>query len=150
MNYNKNQSMVLTGEPTPQAVIYKNESHKLNQAFPVKSGKTIIQGQPVKLNTDGTIEAYIGEGQYLGIATTNSENTATTENATDIEVTVMVSGYAIVYGLSNGTITAGPVVPAGEPESDKQYVKYKQGTDDKFLALNTADAADELIQILIR
>lgn len=140
----------MTGEPTPQAVIYKSESHKLNQAFPVKKGKTIIQGQPVKLNDDGTIEAYIGEGQYIGIATTNSENPAYPASTLGIEVTVMVSGYAIVYGLSNGTIKAGPVVPAGEPESDKQYVKYNQGIDDKFLALNTADAADELIQILIR
>lgn len=140
----------MTGEPTPQAVIYKNESHKLNQAFPVKKGKTIIQGQPVKLNEDGTIEAYIGEGQYIGIATTNSENPAYPASTLGIEVTVMVSGYAIVYGLSNGTIKAGPVVPAGEPESDQQYVKYNQGIDGKFLALNTAESADELIQILIR
>lgn len=43
------------GSRTPQAVIYKSESHKLHQAFPVKSGDTIVQGQPVKLNNDGTI-----------------------------------------------------------------------------------------------
>lgn len=35
------------GSRTPQAVIYKSESHKLHQAFPVKKGDTIVQGQPV-------------------------------------------------------------------------------------------------------
>ena len=29
------------GSRTPQAVIYKSESHKLHQAFPVKKGDTI-------------------------------------------------------------------------------------------------------------
>ena len=49
------------GGRTPQAVIYKSESHKLHQAFPVKSGDTIVQGQPVKLNDDGTISPYTGQ-----------------------------------------------------------------------------------------
>ena len=63
------------GGRTPQAVIYKSESHKLHQAFPVKDGDTIVQGQPVKLNTDGTISPYTGdEGEvYLGIAVNYSK-----------------------------------------------------------------------------
>lgn len=48
------------GGRTPQAVVYKSESHKLHQAFPVKKGDTIVQGQAVKLNEDGTISPYTG------------------------------------------------------------------------------------------
>ena len=32
------------GSRTPQAVIYKSESHKLHQAFPVKKGDTMDNG----------------------------------------------------------------------------------------------------------
>ena len=46
---------------------YKSESHKLHQAFPVKKDEVILQGQPVQLNNDGTIQAYFGTGIYLGI-----------------------------------------------------------------------------------
>ena len=73
MQYNKDQAMTIMGASTPKPVIFKSESHKLHQAFLVADGKTILQGMPVKLNTDGTIEPYYGTGVYIGIATTNSE-----------------------------------------------------------------------------
>ena len=154
MIYHNPQKMVKVGVPTPQAVIYKSESHKLHQAFPVKAGQTIVQGQPVQLNEDGTVQGYFGKkesqsGYYLGIAVTDSVNPAYPPTEAGSEVTVMVKGFAVVYGLSNGTIKAGPVIPAELPE-DSQYVKYNQGTDEGFLALNTASDAGELIQILVR
>ena len=40
MRYNNPQKMVVTGQPTPQTVIYKIESHKLHQSFPVKANRT--------------------------------------------------------------------------------------------------------------
>lgn len=149
MIYNKPQMMAKVGMPTPQAVIYKSESHKLHQAFPVNPGKTIIQGMPVKLNEDGTIEMYAGEGVYLGIAVTDSKFPAYPGD----EVTVMMEGFAVVYGLSNGEIKASYVIPdkTANPAEDSQYIKYnQQATDSPFIALNTATAAGELIQILVK
>lgn len=151
--YNNPQIMAKVGVLTPKVVIYKSESHKLHQAFPVKSGETIVQGQPVQLNEDGTIQGYFGKKEtpayYIGVAVTDSLNPAYPAGESGNEVTVMVEGFTIVYGLSNGTIKAGPVIPAELPE-DSQYVKYNQGTDESFLALNTASGEGELIQILIK
>lgn len=90
------------GGRTPQAVIYKSESHKLHQAFPVKDGDTIVQGQPVKLNTDGTISPYTGaEGEvYLGIAVNYSKYPAYPATAAGVEVTVMMEGFAVIHGIA--------------------------------------------------
>lgn len=151
MRYNNPQQMVVTGQPTPQTVIYKSESHKLHQAFPVKSGEILVQGQPVKMFKDGTVGAYFNDdnGFYLGIAVTDSIYPAYPPQEQGYEVTVMVEGFAVIYGLSNGKIEAGPVAPA-ELSEDSQYVKYNQGVDGKFLAISTATVADELIQILVK
>lgn len=151
MNYNNPQLMASVGMPTPQTVIYKSESHKLCQAFPVKEGQTIVQGQPVYLNQDGTISPFFGTGNeiYLGIALTNSEYPAYPPAPAGVEVTVMVDGFAIVYGMSNGEIKAGPVTPDNLP-ADSQYVYYNQGIENRFIALNTASAKGELIQILVK
>ena len=148
VTFNNPQDMTLVGQKTPQAVIYKSESHKLHQAFVVKTGENVIQGQPVQINEDGTIQAWKTGGHYIGIAITDSYHPAYPGN----EVTVAVRGFAIVYGLSNGTITAGPVTPDPTyPVDDtNMYVKYNQGVDDTFIALNTASAAGELIQVLVR
>ena len=63
------------GSRTPQAVIYKSESHKLHQAFPVKKDDIIVQGQPVKLNNDGTISPYTGaEGEIPYYAILEEKN----------------------------------------------------------------------------
>lgn len=148
VTFNNPQDMTLVGQKTPQAVIYKSESHKLHQAFVVKTGENVIQGQPVQINEDGTIQAWKTGGHYIGIAITDSYHPAYPGN----EVTVAVRGFAIVYGLSNGTITAGPVTPdpTSPVDDTNMYVKYNQGVDDTFIALNTASAAGELIQVLVR
>lgn len=145
---NNPQDMALVGTKTPQAVIYKSESHKLHQAFVVKEGQTIIQGQPVQINEDGTIQPWKKDGHYIGIAMTDSEFPAYPGN----EVTVAVRAFAVTYGLSNGEIKAGPVTPdeTNPVDDTKMYIKYNQGIDDTFIALNTASAAGELIQVLIR
>lgn len=145
MPFNNPQDMTLVGVKTPQTVVFKSESHKLHQAFVVKEGSVIIQGQPVKLNDDGTIEGYTGEGHYLGIAMTDSVYPCYPGS----EVTVAVEGFAIVYGIANGTIKCGPVVPAELPTKDSRYVKYNQGIDTTFMAINTAEAGD-LIQVLVK
>lgn len=149
---NNSQDMALVGQKTPQAVIYKSESHKLHQAFVVKTGENIIQGQPVQINEDGTIQAWKKEKDggrpYIGIAVTDSYYPAYPGN----EVTVAVRGFMVVYGLSNGEIKAGPVTPdpTAPVDDTNTYIKYNQGTDDEFIALNTASSAGELIQVLVR
>ena len=152
MQYNKDQQMTLMGVATPKTVIHKSESHKLHQAFPVKSGETILQGMPVQINTDGTISPYYGTGVYVGVAITNSEYPSYEANNGLVEVTVAVEGYIIVCGLSQAALNAGAVTPA-ELKDDQRYVSYKAATNDtnpKFIALQKAEAADELIHVLIR
>lgn len=157
MNYTDNQPMHRVGRPTPQTVIFKSESHKLHQAFPVakeESGKNkvVVPGQPVKLNADGTIEAYFGTGIYLGIAVTGSEYPCYPQGSLGSEVTVAVEGYMVVYATAKAAITAGAVVPSALA-ADSQYVTYEQdadNTDPKFIAISTAAEAGELIQVLIR
>lgn len=152
MKFNNLQTMAKVGTPTPKAVIHKSESYKLHQAFPVKSGQTIIQGQPVALNTDGTIQPYYGTGVFLGIAVTNSEYPAYPATDLGVEVTVMVQAYAIVYGLAQAALDAGPVVPVSLSE-DSIYVTYKRDEAEghpTFISINPATEANELIQILVR
>ena len=152
IKFNNPQDMALVGQKTPQAVIYKSESHKLHQAFVVKTGENIIQGQPVQINEDGTIQAWKKEKDggrpYIGIAVTDSYYPAYPGN----EVTVAVRGFMVVYGLSNGEIKAGPVTPdpTAPVDDTNTYIKYNQGIDDEFIALNTASSAGELIQVLVR
>lgn len=150
MKYNDPQQMALTGVKTPQAVIYKSESHKLCQAFPVKEGQTIIQGQPVALNNDGTIQGYAGTGIYLGIAITDSEFPAYPGN----EVTVMMEGFAVVYGVATAAVVTGYVTPSA-PDEDSLYTKYTNTassgtTASNFIAISAADAANDLIQVLVK
>lgn len=150
---NKNQLLHRVGIPTPQTVIYKSESHKLHQAFPAKKegekAVEIVPGQAVKLNTDGTIEPYVGDGVYLGIAVTYSRIPAYPEGAVGPEVTVMVEAFAVVYGVASGTVACGYVEPEAKAEDDL-YVPYKAGNDTKFVNITPEAEAGELIQILIR
>ena len=152
MKYTKDQQMTLMGVATPKTVIHKSESHKLHQAFPVKSGDVIIQGMPVQINADGTISPYYGTGVYIGVAITDSEYPAYDKNNGYVEVTVAVEGYIIVCGLAQAALNAGAVIPA-ELKDDNRYVSYKTATDTdnpKFIALQKAESADELIHVLIR
>lgn len=143
------------GGRTPQAVIYKSESHKLHQAFPVKDGDTIVQGQPVKLNTDGTISPYIGvESEvYLGIAVNYSKYPAYPATAAGVEVTVMMEGFAVIHGIAKAEIKqTGYVQPDGTLDTSDTYPKFStstSGAETKFIALNVADM-DDLVQILVK
>ena len=150
LKINKNQRMTLLGEKTPQATVYKHESHKLHQAFNVKSGDNILQGMPVKLNTDGTVSPYTGTGLYIGIAITDNITPAYPQPS--VEVTVMVEGFAIVYGKASAQVSATGALVPGAAQANDPYVPYapdNAATDPKFIALSTAEA-NELIQVLIK
>ena len=132
------------GSRTPQAVIYKSESHKLHQAFPVKKGDIIVQGQPVKLNNDGTISPYTGaEGEmYIGIAIGYSQHPAYPPTAAGAEVTVMVQGYTVIHGIAKQEVaTTGYVQTEGTLDDSGIFPYYSpsaSNAETPFLAINMA------------
>lgn len=143
------------GGRTPQAVIYKSESHKLHQAFPVKDGNPVVQGQPVKLNTDGTISPYTGaeDEVYLGIAVNYSKYPAYPATAVGVEVTVMMEGFAVIHGIAKDDITTtGYVQTDGTLDASGTYPHFSpsvSGAETKFIAINNAEMGD-LVQILVK
>lgn len=151
------------GGTTPRVVIYKSESHKLHQAFPVKASVKIYAGNPVAITTDGTIEllTQANEANYLGIAVTDNNNPAYKEsaNAGPVEVTVAVQGFMIINAISEADLNAGPVEIGTGMDATNHFTKFKTftqaGADDatrpvNFISLTKASAKDELIQVLCK
>lgn len=151
------------GGTTPRVVIYKSESHKLHQAFPVKASVKIYAGNPVAITTDGTIELLTeaNEANYLGIAVTDNNNPAYKEsaNAGPVEVTVAVQGFMIINAISEAALTAGPVEIGTGMDDTNHFTKFKTFTQAgdaaatrpvNFISLTKASAKDELIQVLCK
>lgn len=150
---------------TPRVVIYKSESHKLHQAFPVKaSEKKIYAGNPVAITMDGTIELLTkdNEANYLGIAVTDNNNPAypahkESANADSVEVTVAVQGFMIINAISEAALGAGPVKIGTGMDDTNHFTKFKTFTSAdaatspvNFISLTKAEAGDELIQVLCK
>lgn len=149
------------GGTTPRVVIYKSESHKLHQAFPVKASVKIYAGNPVAITTDGTIELLTkaNEANYLGIAVTDNINPAYKEsaNAGPMEVTVAVQGFMIINAISEAALNAGPVEIGTGMDATNHFTKFKTFTQAdaatrpvNFISLTKASAKDELIQVLCK
>ena len=151
------------GGTTPRVVIYKSESHKLHQAFPVKASVKIYAGNPVAITLDGTIELLTkaNEANYLGIAVTDNLNPAYKEsaNAGSVEVTVAVQGFMIINAISEAALNAGPVEIGTGRDATDQFTKFKTFTQAdaasatrpvNFISLTKASAKDELIQVLCK
>lgn len=152
------------GGTTPRVVIYKSESHKLHQAFPVKASVKIYAGNPVAITADGTIELLTkdNEANYLGIAVTDNNNPAYKEsaNAGPVEVTVAVQGFMIINAISaEAALNAGPVEIGTGMDDTNHFTKFKTFTQAgadaatrpvNFISLTKASAKDELIQVLCK
>lgn len=151
------------GGTTPRVVIYKSESHKLHQAFPVKDSVKIYAGNPVAITPDGKIELLTkaNEVNYLGIAVTDNINPAYKEsaNAGSVEVTVAVQGFMIINAISEAALMAGPVEIGTGMDATNHFTKFKTfpqaGADVatrpmNFISLTKASAKDELIQVLCK
>ena len=158
---NNPQPLRAVGSATPQTVIFKSESHKLHQAFAVKVTEgvvdEIVPGQAVKLNSDGTISPYTGSGIYLGIAVTDSLNPCYPDGALGPEVTVMVEGFAIIYGKAKVGVSnmacvyvAPAAKTAGELYAPYDVTASSGATESHFINLTPGADAGELIQILVR
>lgn len=144
--------LTLLGEKTPRVVVYKSESHKLHQAFTVVEGKTIVKGQPVMLNANGSIEPYDGEGIYLGIAVTDTLNPAyKAQRNFPVEVTVMVEAFCICNWVAKADMTTcGYVqVTADEPLGGRFPLIESTTDETKFINLTQASAG-ETVEVLIR
>ena len=150
---NKNVPLTLMGEQTPKVVIFKSESHKLCEAFNVAEGKTIIKGMAVALNEDGNITPFTGaEGEvYLGIAITDNVNPAyRAQRNFPVEVTVMVEAFAVVHKVSDGEVKPGYVKPTGTV-INKMYEEVAQSTTEtKFISIDAADDANQILRVLVR
>lgn len=150
---NKNVPLTLMGEQTPKVVIFKSESHKLCEAFNVAEGKTIIKGMAVALNEDGNITPFTGaEGEvYLGIAITDNVNPAyRAQRNFPVEVTVMVEAFAVVHKVSNGEVKPGYIKPTGTV-INKMYEEVAQSTTEtKFISIDAADDANQILRVLVR
>lgn len=151
------------GGTTPRVVIYKSESHKLHQAFPVKASVRIYAGNPVAITTEGTIEllTQANEANYLGIAVTDNSNPAYKEsaNAGSVEVTVAVQGFMIINAISETALSAGPVEMGTGMDATNHFTKFKTFTQAaaaavtrpvNFISLTKASAKGELIQVLCK
>lgn len=153
------------GGTTPRVVIYKSESHKLHQAFPVKDFVKIYAGNPVAITPDGKIELLTkdNEANYLGIAVTDNNNPAYKEstNAGPVEVTVAVQGFMIINAISaEANLNAGPVEIGTGMDATNHFTKFKTFTQAdaaatatrpvNFISLTNASAKDELIQVLCK
>lgn len=152
------------GGTTPRVVIYKSESHKLHQAFPVKDSVKIYAGNPVAITPDGKIELLTAanEANYLGIAVTDNTNPAYKEsaNAGPVEVTVAVQGFMIINAISEAALNAGPVEIGTGMDDTNHFTKFiktftQAGADAvtrpvNFISLTKASAKDELIQVLCK
>lgn len=150
---NKNVPLTLMGEQTPKVVIFKSESHKLCEAFNVAEGKTIIKGMAVALNEDGNITPFTGAAGevYLGIAITDNVNPAyRAQRNFPVEVTVMVEAFAVVHKVSNGEVKPGYVKPTGTV-INKMYEEVAQSiTETKFISIDAADDANQILRVLVR
>jgi hypothetical protein len=149
------------GGTTPRVVIYKSESHKLHQAFPVKASVNIYAGNPVAITADGTIELLTNgnEANYLGIAVTDNINPAYKEsaNAGSVEVTVAVQGFMIINAISGTALGAGPVEIGTGMDDTNHFTRFNAFTEAEaatrpvnFISLTQASKEDELIQVLCK
>lgn len=150
---NINVPLLLAGENTPRVVIYKDESHKLHEAFNVKDSAVILKGMPVSLTTEGTIEPYTGaDGQiYLGVAVTDSINPAYKEQRNySLEVTVAVEAYMTCNYVAKAAMDCGYVKPTGNLVNN-HFIEVEASTDEtKFICISPAEEANEVVRVLIR
>lgn len=151
------------GGTTPRVVIYKSESHKLHQAFPVEDSVSIYAGNPVAITSEGKIELLTkdNEASYLGIAVTDNINPAYkgSANARPMEVTVAVQGFMIINAISEDTLDAGPVEIGTGIDDTRHFTKFKTFPQAEaasatrpvnFISLTKASVKGELIQVLCK
>lgn len=127
------------------------ESHKMFLEFTV--GSAVQLGQPVALNTDGTIRPWVaadGRVKHIGYAYNSGY-------ATNL-VTVYMRAYHLQYAVSLGIVTAGPATCTGYSSTEvgttgiSGYNIYGNTTDpllQQGWILSPASGANQLIRVAL-
>lgn len=155
-----NGRMTLFGDETPKSPIYKHESHKLHQAasFVVTPTTPILQATPCLINTTGDWVPFAAGNELsdiIGYAFTNSEYPAYGESRqASYEVTIVASGYMVIYGVADEDLDAGWCEPTGGYSTDGNYHLYQQMTStdpaDKRICCLVPCSAGELTTFLVK
>lgn len=140
--------ITILGEQTKTIFLKGIENHKLHQEFEVGAGQTIKKGQPVILDTDGTVKPAAATEK-----TNNIIGWSIHDGAAEEFITVGMRAMAIVWASPNGAVDAGPVAYNGMNITDGMYNAFKAiGDDDDALAgwqLDKATAKDEMVRVAV-
>lgn len=129
------------GQESKTVFIHDVENHKLHLEFTVAAGQAVKKGQPLILNTDGTVQA----------AAANVDRTAVIgyaihDAAAEELVTAGMRAYAVVIGSSAGALDAGAVKYAGYDGTNEYNQYVALGASEEGLAtawaLEAAAGAD--------
>lgn len=136
------------GTVTPPAVFLSVEIHKFHQAFTPSAD--IKAGQPVKLNTDGTIAPIVSGTDARDLMIGIAMNDIT--QASGLECTIIMRAYALVQAISSAACATGPVKYGGYDSTNLRiiYVHAIVGTDVTWgHALNAATATGQILDVAI-
>lgn len=159
--------MALTkfGEVTKTLFLKGIEMHKLHHEFEVGEGSVVKKGQPVVLNSDGTVKpAAVKEPRrnIIGYSIHNGEE--------EEYVTVGMKAFGIVWATPKAPLEAGPVaydgmapvIPATTPPTTTMYSSFVAAStfvtdpdtanvEDDMVgwALDEAVSANDLIRVAI-
>ena len=142
-------SITAFGDATKTVFLNEAESHKLHIAF--TAAVAIKKGQPVKLTDDDTVGLLIGDGtdsdHIVGYSIQNAE-------AGD-QVTIAMKGYAVIFAMSGGAVTVGPVRYSGVNSGDAMYMNYVDAKTTNLpkmngQALDSAAGANEIIRVVLQ
>lgn len=142
--------MALTsfGEKTKTVYLNGIEAHKLHLEFNVGTGSTVKKGQPVVLNSDGTVRPIAGTAGADAAAIIGY---SVHDGAAGELITVGMRAFAVVYAEAGAALNAGMVMAIATAPTDPMYVRYTQGaaTTMNGWALDDAAAAGELIRVAV-
>jgi len=134
--------------------VYKKEVHKLHNAFMVKSGEEVYKGQPVKLNTDGTISPLAsGDAPYvcIGYVIDDPKGFNAPVSVAD-ERTVAMKAFAVVNAkVKEDGQVPGPVKFDSFDATDKLTIVDDASVDATNVlgwALQAGDA-DDIIRVAL-
>lgn len=114
----------------PKTIFLKGiENHKLHQEFEVGTGATVKVGQPVVLNTDGTVKAATANNKNYEIIGYSIHN-----GKAGSFVTIGMKAFTIVYASPSAACDAGPV----------KYLGMNSGVEDGIY--NDVEALDSTAQ----
>lgn len=141
------------GVITPPAIFLTVEIHKLHLAF--KVGTDVKAGQPVKLNSDGTIAPIVAgtdsRDLMIGIALRDTP-AVDLSGGLQPEATIIMRGYATLQAISGAAVVIGPVKYSGYDATNLRvkFATATVGTDDVYgHCLDGAAGTGTIIEVVV-